>query len=219
MSNSVVFENDGIKYRFMLEQDTDPSDPRDDDNVGTMVCWHRRYKLGDDQPTRSPDGWRINLARSLEVFDEEADDMEGGVTLRADAILDEQVIMLPLYLCDHSGITMSTGSFNDRWDSGQVGWIYTTKAKALEEYGDGLENVEKHLKGEVEVYNQYLTGDTYGFVLEKLVKCECCGHVAEKHEESVWGFYGYDITTNGVLDNIDSKLHEPLLAAWKAGGF
>ena len=38
-------------------------------------------------------------------------------------------VVLPLYLYDHSGITMScdlTYPYNDRWDSGQVGWIYAS---------------------------------------------------------------------------------------------
>ena len=30
--------------------DADPPNPRDDDNLGTMVCWHRCYRLGDKQP-------------------------------------------------------------------------------------------------------------------------------------------------------------------------
>ena len=28
---------------------------------------------------------------------------------------------------DHSGLAMQTASFNDPWDSGQVGWIYVSK--------------------------------------------------------------------------------------------
>ncbi len=48
--------------------------------------------------------------------------------------LDKHVI-LPLYLYDHGGITMSTGPFSCRWDSGQVGWIYAEKKKFIEETG------------------------------------------------------------------------------------
>ena len=35
-----------------------------------------------------------------------------------------KVAILPLYLYDHSGLTMSTNDFGDRWDSGCVGFIY-----------------------------------------------------------------------------------------------
>lgn len=36
---------------------------------------------------------------------------------------------------DHSGLAMQTTSFNDPWDSGQVGWIYVSKEDALKEFG------------------------------------------------------------------------------------
>ena len=39
-------------------------------------------------------------------------------------VISEKYITLPLYLMDHSGLAMQTTSFNDPWDSGQVGWIY-----------------------------------------------------------------------------------------------
>lgn len=35
------------------------------------------------------------------------------------------VLLMPLYLYDHSGITISTSEFCDPWDSGQIGFIYT----------------------------------------------------------------------------------------------
>ena len=37
----------GNKYLLKIEQDTNPENPRNWDNVATMVCWHSRYDLGD----------------------------------------------------------------------------------------------------------------------------------------------------------------------------
>ena len=51
------------------------------------------------------------------------------------ATLNEHYVILPLYLFDHSGISISTGSFHDPWDSGQVGFIYASKEKAKEGWG------------------------------------------------------------------------------------
>lgn len=48
--------------------------------------------------------------------------------------LDKYYIILPLFLYDHSGITMNTSGFNCPWDSGQVGIIYISKKKAKEEF-------------------------------------------------------------------------------------
>ena len=43
---------------------------------------------------------------------------------------------LPLYLYDHGGITMSTNPFSCPWDDGgQVGWIYASKQKFIDETG------------------------------------------------------------------------------------
>jgi hypothetical protein len=44
--------------------------------------------------------------------------------------------------------------------------------------------IEKYLTGEVETYDQYLTGEVYGFTIEK--------GEDEEHVDSCWGFYGYN---------------------------
>jgi hypothetical protein len=94
-------------------------------------------------------------------------------------------VVLPLYLYDHSGITMSTGSFNDPWDSGQVGYIYVTK-KEIETLGWPADKVEEYLKGSVEDYDNYLTGNVWGYVVEDYDEKEGCWDDGD----SCWGFYG-----------------------------
>lgn len=101
----------------------------------------------------------------------------------------EKNIILPLNLYNHSGISMSVGSFLGRaphaeWDSGQVGWIYATATDIQKEYGNfSKERVEKAaalLKAEVETYDLYLTGQCYGFRLFE----------NGKETENCWGFLG-----------------------------
>ena len=54
--------------------------------------------------------------------------------------------MLPLYLYDHSGITMSISPFSCPWDSGQVGWIYCTPDAISKNFGSlSKENIEKSI--------------------------------------------------------------------------
>ncbi|WMC09544.1 hypothetical protein PU634_10490 [Oceanimonas pelagia] len=106
-----------------------------------------------------------------------------------------RLIYLPLYLYDHSGITMSTGSFGCPWDSGQVGWIFVTYREVLESWTDWkritparAEKVGDYLRAEVEVYDLYLTGNVWGF--------EAYEHDEDEDPEdgvfldSCWGFYG-----------------------------
>ena len=138
-----------------------------------------------------------------------------------------ELAMLPLYLYDHSGITMSTGAFSCPWDSGQVGWIYVSKAKVFEEglgwidpelrqSGDpkilndqknwefpNEDNWRKialhHLNAEVEIYDDYLVGHVYGFTL-----CELDEEGNEGVEfDSCWGFFGDEYERNGILDEFE----------------
>ena len=93
-------------------------------------------------------------------------------------------LIMPLYLLDHSGITISTSDFRDRWDSGQVGWTYASHAEVAKEYGDASpENIERArrlLNSEVETYDCYIRGECYGFQLLR----------DGVEEDSCWGFLG-----------------------------
>lgn len=179
-----------------IEQQDNPESPREWDNLGTMACFHGRYTLGDkDIPFHTDDfgGWdemREHLEKALEA-----------------------VVILPLYLYDHSGITMNTTGFSCRWDSGQVGFIYVTKDKIKEEYGEvseeAIQKATQVLEGEVKTYDQYLTGDIYGFRLVKKSTCDH-GHDHEEEIDSCWGFYGSDIKTNGMIDHFPEDIVQAL---------
>ena len=177
---------------FRMFQDEYPESPRTWSNLGTMACFHRRYSLGDkDIPFSSDDfnGW---------------DEMEAYIYKELNAL-----IVLPLYLYDHSGITISTSSFSCRWDSGQVGFIYVTKETLQKEYGEitegVLETATRVLEGEVKTYDQYLTGDVYGFELVKKSTCDQ-GHEHEEEIDSCWGFYGSNPKENVMVDHLDHRV-------------
>ena len=147
------FSNDGT-IRSWVESDDEPMDPREWDNFGTMVCFHNKYKLGDSTDFKKDDydSWS-------EVRD--AIEANGGV------------LILPLGLYDHSGISMYVGDSHDRWDGGQVGFIYCSM-KDIQREGFTLESAERLLRQEVEYYNQYLLGSVYKYVVEeKIAKCSC----------------------------------------------
>lgn len=105
---------------------------------------------------------------------------------------DKVIAMLPLYLYQHSGITMRTTPFGDPWDSGQVGWAVITKSRAEElgcvgayrgpEGGDwDKARYETDMRAEVETYDAYLRGDCYGYTI----------HGRDgKVLDSCWGFIG-----------------------------
>ena len=162
MTDSVeTFEHKGLTVR--LECDLDPTDPREDDNFGTMVCWHNRYRLGDKHDHRTPSEFRESVGKDA--------------------------IVLPLYLYDHSGITMSCAPFSCPWDSGQVGYVYATLARVRQEYG--CKRITQAIRDkaiacltqEVSTYDEFLTGQVYGYVVE-----DSDG----EHIDSCWGFYGLE---------------------------
>ena len=132
-------------------------------------------------------------------------------------LLEPYLEWMPLWLYDHSGISIScgsrTGQYADSWDSGCVGWIIMTKDTACGELGaDDTNWREKAISAmelDVEIYDEYLTGDVYGFQLLKQVDGEW-----EETDDSCWGFYGSDIVENGIADDIPG-----LLEAIKSGDY
>jgi transposase len=167
------------------------------DNLGTMVCFHRRYDLGDKHNYSSSDydSW---------------DEMEKAIIKQEDV-----AVILPLYLYDHSGITMNTTGFSCGWDSGQVGFIFVSRETLRNEYGVKrisnkiIEKATKLLLGEVETYDQYICGDVYGF---KVFKVETCDNGCEHEEEidSCWGFFGDNFIENGLIEHVDKEFAELL---------
>lgn len=214
---------EGMVKRVRIIRDEHPSNPRKEwDNVGTMVCWHRRYNLGDDQPGHTAGEFLQDLARNhkqQDVLDEFTDDLpdediwaflDGVSDLPPELLwrfLDKHYVILPLYLYDHSGITMSCSPFSCPWDSGQAGYIYVSMDRARKEWTGTDEEIrqsaENCLRCEVETYDHYLTGEVYGYVLEQADEDADPDDDSSWDEiESCWGFYGYDWKTNGIKDHL-----------------
>lgn len=138
------------------------------------------------------------------------DDMLESLTINdcIDLLKDRKdIVIMPLYLYDHSGLSMSTSSFVGRavhadWDSGQVGFIYADHDAMKAWYGDHVPNREeivKELTAEVETYDDYLRGNVYGFVL----------YENGEQVDSCWGFYG-DGGIQAIKEYVDSQLVDTL---------
>lgn len=147
---------------MFVRQEMQPEDPRQSwDHLCRLICWHRKYSIGDIHNWRDPDD-----------FEEE---MKATPHLR-----------LPIHLFDHSGLAMNTIGFHCPWDSGQVGWIMVETAKVRAEYGvkrispQLRTRVEALMRAEVSEYHQYLSGDVWA------VDIEDGGEIVD----SCGGFYG-----------------------------
>ena len=187
----MIIENE--KYMLEIFEDLDPTDPREFDNLGTMVCFHNRYAFGDETELKSCDfsSW---------------EELESYLYKREKAL-----VVIPVFMYDHSGLSVNTTGFSCPWDSGQIGYIYTSKERIRNEYSCKRiskklkEQVREMLVSEVDLYNQYLSGDVYRFTLTD----------KEKDEEldSSSGFYGTDCIENGIFDYVSEYFTKAELEA------
>lgn len=238
------------QYTLLVLPDSDPPNPREGGCFGRIVCWHRRYRLGEAHDYDAPidflrelyrgavdDGGkrlvsflksgkardaRLEYNRSTREWalyercwwhsDSESpwecfcsapeaqlndpgaflDDMLAALAiddLKALLAEREDVVILPLFLYDHSVQSLSTAPFIGRaphaeWDSGQAGYIYADRKALLDNYGPMTPQTRKQaealLRAEVEVYDRYLRSECYGFRL----------YEDGEETDSCWGFLG-----------------------------
>ncbi len=205
-------------YEIKIENDDDAQDPRTAfDPMGHMVCFHSRYILG-DKHNFSAEHLKLGLAQevapnidaTVEYWENKgyekraetdghqaaSDFVEKKIDSIIDKILDRYYIILPLYLYDHSGITMSTGAFSCPWDSGQVGIIYMTLDEVKKEYGsepEAIDRAKNYLKGEVKEYDHFLTGDVFGWSVY-----DPDGNFLD----SCWGYYGFNENIDDIMGEV-----------------
>lgn len=233
---SRVSENGLVAQVAYLANDDDSTNPRADfDNFGKMVCFHSNYKLGDTHNYSDPDDFMLSLAVEIDSDIEEKIEalnndkyqelVDGGMghyaaadivssniqELVSNTIKDSGAIILPLYLYDHSGLSMSVRSFNDRWDSGQVGVIYATGKQVQDEFGSdpdaATEAATKLLKAEVETYDQHLRGEVYGVNLETFVNIGTVEEPEWESEdiESCWGYFGSEYAQGELKSDFENE--------------
>jgi hypothetical protein len=122
----------------------------ENDNMGKMICFHNRYRLGDEHDYRQQDFTSWDGLKNQICKD------------------DDVAVILSLKLYDHSGIFISVSNqypYNDRWDSMRVGFIYVSKDTLRKEYS--VKNITQKIRdkatdcliAEVNDYDNYLRGD------------------------------------------------------------
>jgi hypothetical protein len=165
-------------YKIEVLHDIDSESPRGWDNLGKMLCWNRRYTLGDahDLIDDKPSSWDKMIYTLEHTYD--------------------AAIIITIYSYEHGNITISTKPFSCPWDSGTLGVIYADRATIRGEYGCKymtkkiLGKVRELLEDEVEIYNKYLTGNVYAYRLYD---------ASGKEIDSCYGCY-YDNTNDIIVE-------------------
>ncbi len=173
-------------YTISVVPDYEPMNPREWDNLGTIYYRHRDYVLGEKQV---PDQYYSDILKDTLYLNNEnkAEYTRGYI----EEVTGETVaIILPLEIYDHSGITIWVGHNPDhhdyKWDCSHVGYIAVTKEKIRKEYNvkriskQLLARIEDQLRQEIKTFDDFITGNCYGYVIEKNG-----GEI-----DSCWGFLG-----------------------------
>ncbi len=136
--------------------------------------------------------------------DEIAGEMEDELSLGEKLQLVEEsgeVVILPISMYEHSGITLWLGSkgshFDSQWDCSSIGFAYVEKITAKEEgmlnpgekYNyDWKEWAYAMMEGEMETYDQFVRGEVYGYMIED----EDGEEATDRDLCGCWGFFGDD---------------------------
>jgi hypothetical protein len=160
---AAVTDRDG--YRASIYRDPEPQSPKDWDQLGRLVTWHRRYVF--DQDGRQDFGDPADFLRLARRH---------------------RWIFIPAGMIDHSGIRLYEGSGSphpydpDGLDSAQVGYIYATR-ESMARMGTTPQRAKRVLRQELEAWDQYVSGDVWGVVVTGPDR---------EYLDSCWGFYGHD---------------------------
>lgn len=189
------------KKALIVYQDEEPSvaDPRQNDNLGTMICLHRRYRLGDPHGENVAEGART--PEEVEAFID-----EHGLRDGSGGILHE------LYLYDHSGLVMRMDrGFSDidsqHWDWGQIGYMYVLNERIKEEYGvvnqDSLSRAEAVLRAEFEEYNNWLRNNVFAYIIVDLDDYNNIITIGDDDADSCGGGYIAGSAEEAARDMLD----------------
>lgn len=146
-------------HEIDIDYDQNPESPREWDNICIIHVAHRNYTFGD-----------INY-----------NDRETYLEAKREAKRNGDLI-LPLYMYDHSGITIALTPFSCCWDSGQVGFVQVPRKKMMEEFGKKIftkqlkEKGRDHAEAEVKNLDTYIRNDIVGYSIDDGDGDSCCGY-------------------------------------------
>jgi len=176
-----------------IKYDSFPCDPREWDNLATLVLFHPKYNLGDKDHRYTID----NYTSWDELYNEIVEN-------------ENPAVIVPVSMYEHSGIMIRTGipsQFIDyRWDAMYIGFAFITRDTVKQEYGwininkarrDKLESI---IDAEVNTYSEYVNGEVFAF--------EIFDNEIDDVVDSCYGFYGFEYCKREALDSANSLVKQ-----------
>jgi hypothetical protein len=141
----------GIKIK--IERDEDAENPRGNRYGTLFLAWHKRDSIGDPKPSRRFEHPESEFSTRDELLAALREEL-GSIT------------ELPVFMHDHGSQSFSTGGFSDRWDSGQLGWIFAVPTSTPDRWeGATPEQIADVLRAEIAEYHSWANGEIYAYRL------------------------------------------------------
>lgn len=226
-------KQEAVTYYVRIRSDDDARDPRkEDEHLGHIVYTSSRYTLGDeyisdplehmlslcDEAERDAiEEWEENYQPpAVNITDNElrhyVTQRDAEKVAKVHEAFAKKYVSLPVYAYIHSGVTISTGSFGDPWDSGQCGIIYAPRKNDWP--GDDEDKIREVLEAEIREFDSYLQGHVWGYEVVKKIGDQ------EEVTDSCWGFYELSTDTPESMIQVfkehmpDEITEEMLSKAW-----
>ena len=167
--NDVTYEEAYKNVVIKIYQDDDTQSPEEwqDENL-FLVAYHRDFTVD----KKISQGLAQCIANNGKYEDDSHEERAKEIKKLY------HIFGLEAYI--HSDISLSLsreGNFPDRnWDVSQLGVVLVSKKEAK-----NRKEAHKIAKGLIETWNEYLSGEVYGYVIEDK---------NGEHLDSCWGFYG-----------------------------
>ena len=178
----------GDGYKATINYDEYCDGPRGWGNLGVIVTALRHYVFEENLPRDSGNIWTafLNYIKEREYTGDSVNDNA------VEKWIEKNVYVLDVYAYIHGGITINTTGYRCPWDSGQAGYIYTTKERARKWFGVKYitKKIEKEiydrLEYEITELDNYLTNEYYILCVEcngEEEKCYgCIDHEPDEEE-------------------------------------
>lgn len=166
--------------KLVIEYDNYSSSPRSWSNLGYFITADNRQNSPDDNQ---------EFIKILKETGNEANNQAEHIEMiksRIESETDEKVLKIyPICKYEHGGVSYKLGTEHGFDYSNNGFYIITDKTQ--KELGTSSEDFEKVIKQELDVYNSWVNGDVYSFILY-----DDNGDIVD----SCGGFYGLDDIKN-----------------------